>query len=206
MLVAVRFGKTALRSHHMRLQNAELSATCQIWHTHHLGSPSWDIDSFPFLVYRSGTFSCRFKYLLLFLHRLGLDLSRKTKAEKHVHLWLVLWRSSFSGSMAERREDSVFGSRQCRKDHTSSHAQRWGWCALRGIYLPLAFVFGFSGAEKWDLDSVFAEISSTSADSTPHFRGIEHWEDQVQGFRFGWSSSCSQSLERLLCKGQSHSV
>ncbi|XLU24970.1 hypothetical protein S245_061036, partial [Arachis hypogaea] len=29
-------------------------------------------------------------------------------------------------------------------------------------------------------------ISSTSTNPTPHFGGIEHWEDQVQSFRFGY--------------------
>jgi hypothetical protein len=40
-----------------------------------------------------------------------------------------------------------------------------------------------------------AEISAASTG------GAEYWEDKVQGFRFGWPSDRSQSLEGLLRQG-----
>lgn len=47
----------------------------------------------------------------------------------------------------------------------------------------------------------FAEIGSTPANSVSNIWRAEYWENQVQGFWFGWTSDCSQSLERLLCQG-----
>lgn len=68
------------------------------------------------------------------------------------------------------------------------------------IYLVLAVeMFSEKCGKIWFL--LVAETSTTPANSTPNFRGAEHWENQVQGFRFGWPPDRSQSLERLLCQG-----
>lgn len=46
-----------------------------------------------------------------------------------------------------------------------------------------------------------AEISAASTDAVPDVGGAEYWADKVQGFRFGWPSDRSQSLEGLLRQG-----
>lgn len=46
-----------------------------------------------------------------------------------------------------------------------------------------------------------AEIGPTSAHAISDIRRIEYWEDQVQGFWFGWPSDRTPSLEGLLCQG-----